>query len=74
MRDAALQYVRKVSGVQKPKLVDQTAFDQAVEEIAASTERLLHSLSPGGGPPRTRDGERLKARARWALREAKLRV
>jgi hypothetical protein len=72
IRDAALQYVRKVSGTQKPKIVDQTAFDAAVSEIAASTERLLHSLAPGG-PTRTREGERLKARARWVLREAKLR-
>ncbi len=73
IRDAALQYVRKVSGVQKAKLADEAAFDAAVAEIAASTERLVRSLSPAG-PPRTREGERLKAKARWALREAKFRA
>jgi hypothetical protein len=73
IHDAALQYVRKVSGVQKPKFIDQSAFDRAVAEITASTASLLRSLSPAG-PARTREGERLKARARWALREAKLRA
>jgi hypothetical protein len=73
IHDAALQYVRKVSGVQKPRLADQGAFDRAVAEIAASTASLLGSLSPAG-PLRTREGERLKARARWAQREAKLRM
>jgi hypothetical protein len=73
IHDAALQYVRKVSGVQKPRLADQGAFDRAVSEIAASTASLLDSLSPAG-PLRTREGERLKARARWAQREAKLRM
>jgi hypothetical protein len=73
MHDAALQYVRKVSGLQKPKVVDQAAFDRAVSEITASTERLIHSLTPGGAV-RTREGERVKARARWVLREAKLRA
>jgi hypothetical protein len=73
MREAALQYVRKVSGHQKPRLVDQAAFDRAVSEIAASTESLLRTLAPSG-QARSREGERLKARTRWALREAKFRV
>jgi hypothetical protein len=73
IHDAALQYVRKVSGFQKPRLVDQSAFDRAVSEIAASTEALVRALSPGGSM-RTREGERLKARARWEQREAKLRA
>lgn len=74
IRDAALQYARKVSGIHKPKQVDEAAFDRAVSEVAASTASLLRSLAPGGGPTRTREGERMKARARWALREAKLRA
>lgn len=41
---AALQYVRKVSGYRKPSRANQEAFDHAVEEIAAATERLLDSL------------------------------
>lgn len=41
---AALQYVRKVSGYRKPSRANQEAFDRAVEEIAAATERLLDSL------------------------------
>ena len=41
---AALQYVRKVSGYRKPSRANQEAFDHAVEEIAAATERLLDNL------------------------------
>jgi hypothetical protein len=70
--DAALQFVRKVSGQTRPKVTDQAAFDRAVEEIAASTGRLLKELHPAG-PKRTREGEREKARARWAAREAAIR-
>ncbi len=67
MRDAALQYVRKVSGLSRPTAADQPAFDRAVDEIAAATERLLAAL-PARGQPRTREGERDKARARFLLR------
>lgn len=45
MQAAALQYVRKVSGYRKPSRTNQAAFDQAVEEIAASTRRLLDQLA-----------------------------
>jgi hypothetical protein len=41
---AALQYVRKVSGYHKPSRLNQAAFDQAVEEIAAATQKLLENL------------------------------
>lgn len=67
---AALQYVRKVSGVNAPSQVDREAFERAVEEMAATTKKLLTSLSPRG-PARTREGEREKAKLRWAKREAR---
>ena len=43
--EAALQYVRKVSGYRKPSRLNQRAFDQAVEEVAASTRAMLESLN-----------------------------
>jgi hypothetical protein len=63
IHDAALQFVRKVSGMRKPARDNQDTFERAVGEIAASTTRLLRSLS-ARGPVRTREGEREKARAR----------
>ncbi len=72
MHAAALQYVRKVSGLNKPSAVDQERFDAAVAQIAKTTESLLASLSPRA-TPRTREGEREKAAARWKAREARLR-
>jgi hypothetical protein len=45
IRAAALQFVRKVSGYRKPSRVNQAAFDQAVEEVAQVTQRLLDQLS-----------------------------
>ena len=67
VRDAALQYVRKVSGSAKPAAANAAAFDRAVEEIAAATERLLASLVTTA-PPRSREEEVAKARARNAER------
>jgi len=72
IHDAALQFVRKVSGLNRPKPADEKPFERAIEAIASATGRLLKDLHPSG-PKRTRDGERLKARARWAAREAALR-
>jgi hypothetical protein len=69
---AALQYVRKVSGLQKPSESDHAAFDRAHQEVAAATTRLLASLV-ARAPTRTREGEREKARARWKQREVRLR-
>lgn len=66
---AALQYVRKVSGLQKPTEKDREAFESSVKDIAALTQRLLTSLTPRG-PIRTREGERDKGRERWKRREA----
>ncbi len=65
---AATQFVRKVSGLPKPSAADTEAFAQAVEEVAASTEKLLRSLQAHTAV-RTREQEREKARARWKQRE-----
>lgn len=72
MHEAALQYVRKVSGVQAPSKADQVVFQQAVETIAAATKTLLGSLGTRG-EPHTREGERVKAKVRWEKREARIR-
>ena len=72
MRAAALQYVRKVSGLQKPSAIDADAFERAVDEVTAATQRVLDSLQ-ARAPVRTRDGEKEKAKLRWKLREARLR-
>jgi len=64
---AALQYVRKVSGATHPAKANTEAFDRAVEEIAASTRRLLDALV-AHSPPRDRDTEADKARLRWQRR------
>lgn len=71
IRDAALQYVRKVSGLSRPPAVDHDAFEAAVKQIADATGRLLRSLRARTAV-RTREGEREKARARWLQREARL--
>lgn len=60
---AALQYVRKISGAAKPSAANQEAFDQAVAEVAAATEKLLDSLVTTA-PPKDRAVEAAKARAR----------
>jgi hypothetical protein len=64
VRAAALQYVRKVSGLAKPSTSDAAAFEKAIDEVAAATRKLLSSLSADTAV-RTREGEREKARARW---------
>ena len=67
---AALQYVRKVSGTTKPSQANQEAFDRAVREIAHITEHLLDDLVTTA-PPKNRDVEAAKARARAELRYAR---
>jgi hypothetical protein len=64
---AAVQYVRKVSGMQKPSLANAAAFGRAVEEVAAVTQRLLDSLVTTA-PPRDREVEAERRRARAAVR------
>jgi hypothetical protein len=49
VRDAALQYVRKVSGYRVPSAANQATFEAAVDEVAAATRRLLDDLTVGGG-------------------------
>lgn len=67
IRDAALQYVRKISGYSKPSQVNQAAFDRAVDEIAAATRSLLDGLVTNAAP-RDREVEATKAKARSAQR------
>jgi hypothetical protein len=66
---AALQYVRKISGTTKPSQANQEAFDRAVKEIAHITEHLLDDLVTTA-PPKNREVEAAKARARAQARYA----
>ena len=67
VRAAAEQYVRKVSGMQKPSRTNEEAFAHAIDEVAAVTERLLASLVTSA-PPRDREIEAERRRARAAVR------
>ncbi len=67
--DAALQYVRKISGSTKPSKANQEAFDRAVASVTAATTRLLDELVTSA-PPKDREVEAAKARARSAERYA----
>ena len=67
IRDASLQFVRKLSGFTVPSKANEAAFERAVEEIAASARVLIGSLVTSADP-RTREAEAAKARARSALR------
>ena len=67
IRDAALQYVRKVSGMQKPSHANEAAFGRAVDEIARATDDLLRSLVTTA-PPRDREVEAERRKARAAAR------
>jgi hypothetical protein len=67
IRAASLQFVRKVSGFNKPSKANEAAFEAAVGEVAAVSRRLLDSLETNA-PPRDRDEEAAKARARAAHR------
>ena len=69
VRAAALQYVRKISGTTKPSQVNAEAFDRAVAEVAAISARLLDELVTSA-PPKNREAEAAKARARAAARYA----
>ena len=69
VRAAALQYVRKVSGSNKPSQANAEAFDRAVDEVASATGRLLAGLSTAA-PPKDREIEAAKRRARAAVRFA----
>lgn len=67
VRNASLQFVRKISGFNKPSKANEAAFLAAVDEVAGAATRLLHSLATTA-PPRNREEEAAKARARAAQR------
>jgi len=67
VRAASLQFVRKISGFSKPSHANEAAFEAAVEEIAACSMRLLESLETNA-PPKNREEEAAKAKARSAVR------
>ena len=67
VRSASLQFVRKISGFNKPSLANERAFLAAIEEVAAASNRLLRSLETNA-PPKNREEEAAKARARAAER------
>ena len=69
VQDAALQYVRKISGSTKPSQANAEAFERAVSEIADATSRLLDSLVTNA-PPKDREAEAEKRRARAQARFA----
>jgi hypothetical protein len=69
VHDAALQYVRKIAGTSKPSKANEAAFNRAVDEIAHATQHLLADLV-STAPPKNREVEAAKARARSANRFA----
>ena len=69
VRDAALQYVRKISGTSKPSQANREAFDRAVDAVTAASARLLDELVTTA-PPKNREAEAAKARARAQQRYA----
>jgi len=64
IRAAALQYVRKISGFNKPSQANQAAFEAAVQAVAAASQTLLDSLQTAA-PPRSREAEAARRRARY---------
>lgn len=67
IRAASLQFVRKISGFNKPSKANEAAFQAAIDEIAAISSQLLRSLETTA-PPKNREEEAAKAKARGALR------
>lgn len=67
VRDAALQFVRKLSGFNRPSKVNEAAFNRAVDDITSAAKRLLTALETTT-PPRDRDVEAMKARERARVR------
>jgi hypothetical protein len=63
VRASAIQFVRKVSGFNKPSLANQEAFDRAIDEVARAARKLLDALTTTA-PPKDRDAEAAKARQR----------
>jgi hypothetical protein len=73
IRDASLQFVRKLSGFNVPSKANEAAFELAVEEVAASARKLIDSLVTNA-QPRTREVEAAKARERAAARFGEVRA
>jgi hypothetical protein len=69
VNDAALQYVRKISGFTKPSQANEAAFERAVEAVTAASARLLDELVTTA-PPKNREVEAAKKRSRWEQRAA----
>jgi hypothetical protein len=69
IRASALQFVRKLSGMNRPSRVNEAAFERAVDEVADAAERLIASLTTSA-PPRNREEEARKARERARERYA----
>ena len=69
IRASALQFVRKLSGTNRPSRANEAAFNLAVDEVTASAHRLIHSLSTSA-PPRDREEEARKAQERARKRFA----
>ena len=67
IRAASLQFVRKISGFTKPSKANEAAFLRAIDEVAEVSARLLHSLETTA-PPKNREEEAAKAKARAAVR------
>jgi hypothetical protein len=67
IRAASLQFVRKISGFTKPSKANEAAFFAAIDEVAAASSRLLRSLETTA-PPKNREEEAAKAKARAAVR------
>ncbi len=67
IKAASLQFVRKISGFNKPSKANEAAFLAAVEEVASISARLLHALETTA-PPKNREDEAAKAKARAAVR------
>jgi hypothetical protein len=69
IRASALQFVRKLSGTTKPSRANEAAFNQAVDDVTAVAERLIHSIKTNA-PPRNREEEARKAHERSLKRFA----
>jgi len=67
VRAASLQFVRKICGFTKPSKANEAAFARAIDEVAEISSRLLHSLETTA-PPKNREEEAAKAKARAAVR------
>jgi hypothetical protein len=71
VRAASLQFVRKISGFTRPSKTNEDAFNRAVDEVSASVQRMLDTLVTNA-PPRDREVERLKGKARSEARFARI--